>query len=94
MYGAAHTVEIPFVFNTFDAPGVADFLGRPRSETDGLAARVQQAWVNFARHGRPEADGLPDWPPCGSGARPTMVLDVACRVEEDPIGPIRELWQE
>lgn len=93
IYGSAHTVEIPFVFNTFDAPGVADFLGRPRSATDGLAARVQQAWVNFARDGFPSADGLPEWPPCGSGTRPTMVFDVECMLNEDPDARIRALWK-
>jgi para-nitrobenzyl esterase len=93
IYGSAHTVEIPFVFNTFDAPGVADFLGRPRSETEGLSARVQQAWVSFARDGFPTADGLPDWAPCGSGTRPTMVFDVECMMNEDPDGRIRALWK-
>jgi para-nitrobenzyl esterase len=93
IYGSAHTVEIPFVFNTFDAPGVADFLGRPRSETDGLAARVQQAWVTFARDGFPTADGLPEWPPCEFGTRPTMVFDVECTVKEDPVGRVRALWK-
>jgi carboxylesterase type B len=51
------------MFNTFDAPGVADFLGRPRSETDGLAARVQQAWVSFAGDGYHTSYALPEWPP-------------------------------
>ena len=93
IYGSAHTVEIPFVFNTFDAPGVADFLGRPRSETDELAVRVQHAWVSFARDGVPAADGLPEWPPCGSGTRPTMVFDVECMLNEDPDAHIRALWK-
>jgi para-nitrobenzyl esterase len=92
-YGAAHTVEIPFVFGTFDAPGAMDFLGRPRSEMDGLAARVQQAWVSFARDGIPSVDGLPDWPPCDSRTRPTMVFDVECVLKEDPIGRVRALWK-
>jgi para-nitrobenzyl esterase len=93
IYGSAHTVEIPFVFDTFDAPGAADFLGRPRSETDGLAALVQQVWVSFARDGVPQADGLAEWPPCQPGTRPTMVFDVACTVEEDPFRRVRALWE-
>jgi len=92
-YGSAHTVEIPFVFDTFDALGVADFLGRPRSATEGLAARVQEAWVSFARDGSPSADGLPEWPPCGSDTRPTMVFDVECMLSEDPDARIRALWK-
>jgi para-nitrobenzyl esterase len=92
-YGSPHTVEIPFVFNTFDALGVGDFLGRPRTETDGLAARVQQAWVSFAHAGFPTADGLPDWPPCGPGARPTMVFDEECTIEDDPNCRLQALWK-
>ncbi len=94
IYGSAHTVEIPFVFNTFDAPGAADFLGRPRSETDGLAARVQEAWVSFARDGSPSADGLPEWPPCRSDARPTMVFDMESEMKESPNDHILALWRK
>jgi para-nitrobenzyl esterase len=91
-YGAAHTVEIPFVFNTFDAPGAPEFVGRPGPATRILAQYVQDAWVGFARDGVPSAAGLPGWPACAGQARPTMVFDEECRVVDDPFGPARAIW--
>jgi para-nitrobenzyl esterase len=91
-YGAVHTVEIPFVFNTFDQPGVADFLARPASDYAALCARVQDAWVSFARDGRPSAADLPAWPACGVGSLPTMTFDLKCELVEDPLEPVRTLW--
>ncbi|MHA4813812.1 carboxylesterase/lipase family protein [Streptomyces aculeolatus] len=57
--GAAHTVELPFVFDTADAPwlhGDTGLLG-PAPAPPGLAARIHGAWIDFA------ATGTPGWPP-------------------------------
>ncbi len=53
--GAAHTVELPFVFDLADRPwlhGDTGLLG-PGPAPDGLAARVHTAWVAFAGTGDP-----------------------------------------
>ncbi len=53
--GAAHTVELPFVFDVADKPwlhGDGGLLGAAPAP-DGLAARVHAAWVAFARTGDP-----------------------------------------
>ncbi|MFD2470082.1 carboxylesterase/lipase family protein [Amycolatopsis silviterrae] len=53
--GAAHTVELPFVFDLADEPwlhGDTGLLG-PDSAPAGLAAEVHAAWVAFARTGDP-----------------------------------------
>ncbi|MBE1493814.1 para-nitrobenzyl esterase [Amycolatopsis lexingtonensis] len=53
--GAAHTVELPFVFDVADEPwlhGDTGLLG-PGPAPAGLAARVHRAWVGFARTGDP-----------------------------------------
>ena len=53
--GAAHTVELPFVFDLADQPwlhGDAGLLG-PDPAPAGLAAQVHGAWVEFARTGDP-----------------------------------------
>jgi para-nitrobenzyl esterase len=55
--GAAHTVELPFVFDVADAEwlhGQTGLLG-PEPAPVGLATRVHQAWVSLAR------DGSPGW---------------------------------
>ncbi|MUN37216.1 carboxylesterase/lipase family protein [Actinomadura litoris] len=53
--GAAHTVELPFVFGVAEEPwlhGDAGLLG-PDPAPGGLAARTHAAWVAFARTGDP-----------------------------------------
>ncbi|MBB5105435.1 carboxylesterase/lipase family protein [Streptomyces spectabilis] len=58
--GAAHTVELPFVFDIADEPwlhGDTRLLG-PDPAPPGLAARVHGAWVAFA------TTGDPAWAPC------------------------------
>ncbi|MEU3767660.1 carboxylesterase family protein [Amycolatopsis keratiniphila] len=56
--GAAHTVELPFVFDVAGEPwlhGEAGLLG-PDPAPEGLAARMHGAWVAFA------GTGDPGWP--------------------------------
>ncbi|AKH42199.1 para-nitrobenzyl esterase [Altererythrobacter atlanticus] len=66
--GAGHTAEIPYVFDNLAAPrtypagsSVEQMAGNPREE--GFADQVSQYWVNFARTGNPNGEGLPYWPP-------------------------------
>lgn len=89
--GACHALEIPFVWNNLDAPGSATFTGE-RPDRQPLADRMQAAWIAFARGGNPNADSLPSWPAYETGSRATMIFDAACRVENDPNGAERRLW--
>jgi para-nitrobenzyl esterase len=53
--GAAHTVELPFVFDLADEPwlhGPTGLLGPDKAPVD-LAHRMHGAWVGFARTGDP-----------------------------------------
>jgi para-nitrobenzyl esterase len=91
--GAAHAVEIPFVFDLVADHRLHVFVG-PEAPTD-LAERMHAAWVAFAREGVPSADGLPEWPPLagdGDGTRPVMLLDVDTRIADDPEGITRAFW--
>jgi para-nitrobenzyl esterase len=57
--GAAHTVELPFVFDIAGSPwlhGETGLLG-PDAAPEGLARRMHSAWVSFARSGSPGWDG-------------------------------------
>jgi para-nitrobenzyl esterase len=85
-YGASHTMEIPFVFGTFGAPGVRAFLGDITPAMEGLSQHMQDAWVAFAHSGRA------DWPACDGELRPTMVFDHACQLADDRARPMRDLW--
>ena len=54
--GAFHAAEIPFVFGSYET-----ILGQSK-EDEALAELMQNYWVNFAKTGNPNGDGLPGWP--------------------------------
>ncbi|GAC1315507.1 MAG: carboxylesterase/lipase family protein [Acidimicrobiales bacterium] len=93
MLGACHALEIPFVFDTLDRPGVAMFTGDPEGAAE-LAVAMQEAWIAFARDGAPASPGLPPWPAYDSQTRATMELGPQRRVIADPYDRERRLWDE
>ncbi|MCX4334539.1 MAG: carboxylesterase/lipase family protein [Bacteroidales bacterium] len=74
---STHCMEIPFVFD--NAVRHASMTGGS-AEAVALADRMSSAWINFARTGNPDAEGLPEWEPydCEKGA--TMFFDNVCEV--------------
>jgi para-nitrobenzyl esterase len=89
--GACHAVDVPFVFGTIDKPGMNVFVG-DTPEARELAAKVQDAWLAFARSGDPNHTALPDWPAYDENRRATMLLGAGCGVEDDPGGAERRAW--
>jgi len=71
--GSAHTLEIPFVFGTFDGPFLAPKAGAGPIEAD-LSARMRTIWTTFARTGDPATTLTGDWPPYDPARRSVMVL--------------------
>ncbi len=88
--GACHALEIPFVFDNLDAPGVDIFTGGEAPQP--LADRMHAAWVAFAKTGAPNVGSLPTWPRYDLTERQTMVLGTECSTVSDPDGDTRELW--
>jgi para-nitrobenzyl esterase len=93
MLGASHSLEIPFVWNTLDAPGVRAITGDGPS-TRRLAGLMHASWAAFIRSGKPTFVGLPVWPPYEPTRRATMVFGDLLQVVVDPQGWSRELWQQ
>ena len=58
--GAAHTVELPFVFDRLSVPALRGPRGLlcPNEPPDALADAMHGAWVSYARTGDPGWDGL------------------------------------
>jgi len=58
-----------------------------------LAERIQDAWIAFARTGRPGHPRVPEWPGYDGAHRRTMILDRDCRVESAPRDAERAFWE-
>jgi para-nitrobenzyl esterase len=86
---AAHGLEVPFIFDLADnAP-----MTGSRPDKGELAAAISEAWIAFARNGNPSHPGIPKWGPYTSGHRETMILDVPCRIEIDPVREELDAWK-
>ncbi|MFB4270033.1 carboxylesterase/lipase family protein [Nonomuraea sp. GTA35] len=86
--GAAHAVELPFVFDVTGLPrlrGPQALLGPDEPPSD-LAARMHAAWVAFA------ATGNPGWDRYDTGRRATMRIDGEWSVADDPYGEELHAW--
>jgi len=84
--GAAHAVEIPFVFDNLTEPDAQQATG-PNPPAD-LAAEMHRAWIRFA------ATGDPGWQPFDA-SYPVMTFGAAAgpaRVVCDPRGDERRAW--
>lgn len=87
---APHAMDVPFTFNTIDLTNLTDLSHAART----LASTMSAVWAAFARDGVPAHPTIPAWPPYVMADRPTLVLDERCRIERDPRGETRRLWQE
>jgi para-nitrobenzyl esterase len=91
IWGAPHTLDIPLVFGTLDAPGSITGTGEDARAVSGL---MMDAFIRFARAGDPNGAGLPTWEPYGLERRQTMVWNVEPRLVDDPRGEERRLFEK
>lgn len=80
---AFHSAEIAFAFNNSD---LCMNLTGGSSEARALGRRMSDAWVQFARTGKPGHSGLPEWRPYSAETRATMVFDRRCEPRLDVEG--------
>jgi para-nitrobenzyl esterase len=59
---AFHASELPYVFGTFDGTPPLWPKNPDTPEEHSLATALGDYWTSFARTGRPQAKGAPDWP--------------------------------
>lgn len=88
---AFHTLDIPLVFGN---TAVAGARTGDTAEARAVAATMRDALLAFARSGDPAHAGMPAWAPYSMAARETMVFDATPRLEDDPRGGERRLYQQ
>ena len=84
--GSCHTSDVPFVFGTTDTARSAIGEG---PDIAPMTRRMMATWCAFARTGNPANPTLPAWTPYTDAHRHTMVLNLDCRLEDDPGGAAR-----
>ncbi|WP_375325210.1 carboxylesterase/lipase family protein [Flagellimonas sp. GZD32] len=75
--GAAHGMELPFMFNNIAKARTLTGGGKDAYE---LADKISSAWINFIKTGDPNAKGLPNWPKYNPEDGATMIFDNKCKV--------------
>jgi para-nitrobenzyl esterase len=75
--GAPHASEIPYVFDTVAAKYGKDVA----PEDEAIADAANAYWVNFAKTGDPNGEGLPRWPAVTSTS-----ADIMDFTETGPVG--------
>jgi para-nitrobenzyl esterase len=88
--GAPHTFDIPLVLRNLDVEGSITGTGHGAT---AVSAMMSDAFVSFAATGKPSSNSLPDWNPFSLPERHTMVLDVPPRMEMDPRGAERRIFE-
>ncbi|MGD9162058.1 MAG: carboxylesterase/lipase family protein [Desulfobacteraceae bacterium] len=86
--GAAHALEVGFVFGTMD-----DVFCGQGPAVDKLSGQMQDAWTAFARTGNPSCDSLGEWPEYGT-ERKTMIISENCHVEDAAYEEERKIWEK
>ncbi|MEV5887892.1 carboxylesterase/lipase family protein [Nonomuraea fuscirosea] len=88
--GAAHAVELPFVFDVTALAGLhgPEALLGPDEPPANLAARTHAAWIAFA------TTGDPGWNRYDVTRRATKIIGVEETVADDPRGEELEAWPE
>ena len=87
---ALHTLDIALVFDNIAAP---DAKTGASAAAQRMADRMSEALLGFARRGDPNHAGIPQWRPYTLPARETLVFDENTRLENDPRGGERRLYE-
>ncbi len=90
--GSCHGLEIPFVFGTLRDPWLRTTIGATRSARR-LSHRMQRAWIEFARSGRPGQESLPDWPAVSAQRMPTLRLGARNEVRDGLFESEHGFWE-
>ncbi len=84
-----HALDLPMVFdNVAKSDSV---IGTGATEAQKVADSMSSAWLAFAHTGKPDAKGLPYWPPYDQKARATMIFNVTSKIVNDPDSELHKI---
>ena len=87
---ACHSLDIPFVWGTYDNERMRRFCGEGDRVAE-LSDRLMHAYIAFAHTGNPNHDGIPDWS-CYDESRTTMCFSDDISPVDAPMDTTREFW--
>jgi para-nitrobenzyl esterase len=91
LLGSCHALELPFVFGAVRHDAIASFAGGG-PEALALSARMQRAWLSFARTGDPSHDDIGEWPGWDAERRATMVFGAESGAVDAPRDEELAVW--
>lgn len=99
--GSAHATDLLYTFDNIYPDGQWPPQGNATMyQMEGsrpgrfqVARNMSSLFANYAKNGRPSANGVPEWPTYTTAKRATMQIDAECKVVDDPFGAERKMWQ-
>ena len=88
---AQHMIDIPLAFDNIDKEGAIAGNGEGAR---AMAAVMSETFIAFAKTGNPNNKVLPEWKPYTLPKRETMVFNLPPRLENDPRGEQRRLFEK
>ncbi|HKT54851.1 MAG TPA: carboxylesterase family protein, partial [Caulobacteraceae bacterium] len=85
---ATHAADLPFIYGSL---GHLPMLEPPVEAMPDIS-RIHAFWANWAKTGDLIVADAPTWPPYDADKRRTFIFDHTPRIEEDPRGEERRLW--
>ena len=88
--GACHSLDIPFVWGTYESEKMRRFCGEG-DHIARLSSKLMASYVSFAHVGDPNTELLERWEPYDEH-RTTMCFGAECEPVDAPLEATRQLW--